>query len=645
MHISARFLAHGLLPCMAALLPLAAGAAGNVIPPAGSVPVIDGRLDDAVWKQALVLDGFTVTGGLERAEHPAAVRLVFDRGNLYLGFRCGTPYPGKIRKASESGGLWQDDCIEIFLRSAPDAATYDQLLVNAAGLLDARRLASGNVETNMAGAFKSAAAVTAAGWEAEVALPLTSLGFTAPPEAGDMLEMKFGREDYTASNSPALSVWPARSIYGGAADMVPLYFAGINRIQDGDFMLKGAGEGWLVNPARSVAAARGDGAVELRLAGPAAVLKQPVRVKRGGVCRLECQFMGVAAGTITVSPAGGASAAIRRITLGPGAEWKNCSLDFASGAADEWWVAVELFGQPGDWVRFRNLQLKTIPRFGVRGDAIPVPLDIPAAYVIRQVPVADCHALPGGGGLHVKLADRVGVNAVQIRGGVMAEMRRDCTADGRPESGVTVYRFPGQAEISLAYSGQLLKTDQLDFFNIRDGYIADLSFFRCDMAGASLGDPLRLMPVASGQAAHAGTLFPGRILQGSNVVFSTQPAGGSGAAPVTLSLQRDAAVHLVLGPFGAETGVAALGLEGLARADMELVNVTVELHDSACPRTCITAATFALSGSGRLNLALDMPDRNLPPGRSWVATLRADGPATISTPAVVVYRSPPGPAE
>jgi len=606
------------------------------------MPVIDGRLDDAVWKQVLVLEGFTATGGTGRAEHPTTVRLASDRQNLYLGFQCATPHPEKIRKTAKLDGLWQDDCIEIFLRSAPDAATYDQMLVNAAGLLDTRRLASGNVATNMAGAFKSAASVTTNGWEAEVAVPFTSLGFAAPPDAGDLLEMKFGREDYTMDHSPALSVWPARSVYGGAADMVPLYFAGINRIQDCDFLLKGAGEGWLVNPARGVAVVRGDGAVELRLTGAAAVLKQAVRVKRGGVCRLECQFTGVAAGTITASPAGGSSAAIRRITLGPGAEWKNCALDFASEAADEWWVAVELFGHPGDWIRFRNLQLKTIPRFVVRGDAIPMPLDIPAAYVIHQVPAAECRALPGCAGLHVKLADRDGVNAVQIRGGVMAEMRRDCTADDRPESGVAVCCFPGQAETSLVYYEQRLKTDRLSFFNIRDGHIGDLFFFRCDMANAPLGDPLRLVPAASGKAADADTIFPDRILQGSNVVFATQPAGSLGMAPATLTLGRDVAAHLVLGPFETETGVAALGLEGMAQADMEPVNVTVEVHDAARPLTCITAATFALSVSGQLNLALDMPDHKLLSGQSWGITLRADGPARISAPVVVVYRFHPG---
>jgi len=79
-----------LLAAVLALTP--AGAAG---PPhvtaarASSAPLIDGRLDDAVWQTALPTDSFTQSFPFDGAapSERTRVRVLYDETAVYFGFR------------------------------------------------------------------------------------------------------------------------------------------------------------------------------------------------------------------------------------------------------------------------------------------------------------------------------------------------------------------------------------------------------------------------------------------------------------------------------------------------------------------------------------------------------------------------------
>ena len=64
-------------------------------------PVIDGILDDPVWKQAPASTGFKTWNpdfGLEMAEQ-TRVYYAYDRNNLYFAYRCYDSEPSRIKAA------------------------------------------------------------------------------------------------------------------------------------------------------------------------------------------------------------------------------------------------------------------------------------------------------------------------------------------------------------------------------------------------------------------------------------------------------------------------------------------------------------------------------------------------------------------
>src|SRR4051812_27403109 len=77
------------------LLPALLALATTVTPHLGAAradkaPVLDGRLDDAVWKTAEASEPFTqkVPEGGKAASERTIVRVVYDKDTLYVGIDC-----------------------------------------------------------------------------------------------------------------------------------------------------------------------------------------------------------------------------------------------------------------------------------------------------------------------------------------------------------------------------------------------------------------------------------------------------------------------------------------------------------------------------------------------------------------------------
>gem|GEM_PF-2893268 len=77
-------------------------------------PVIDGRLDDPVWRDAVVLKDFTVSQGVndhglpERAENETQAMVLFDDAGLYVGVRAWQDPKTIYTRIKENGGLRPD---------------------------------------------------------------------------------------------------------------------------------------------------------------------------------------------------------------------------------------------------------------------------------------------------------------------------------------------------------------------------------------------------------------------------------------------------------------------------------------------------------------------------------------------------------
>lgn len=145
-------------------------------------PIVDGRLNDAVWRQAPA--GHLRQQYLPRQNAPmteqTVFRIVYDHANLYLGVWCHDSEPERIvaRLMEREGPLWLDDNIIFVFDTFRDRRNGYVFFVNPNG---ARRdgLISGNVNENhdWDGLWTVRTTRDHEGWKAEAAIPFATLNF------------------------------------------------------------------------------------------------------------------------------------------------------------------------------------------------------------------------------------------------------------------------------------------------------------------------------------------------------------------------------------------------------------------------------------------------------------------------------------
>ncbi|HEY3416468.1 MAG TPA: hypothetical protein VGM23_06265, partial [Armatimonadota bacterium] len=178
------------------------------IPYVREKPWIDGRLDEAVWGEALRLgELLDISAYLEHRYHksggtplgfapepvPVAaeprtrVLACHDDAFLYLGFICDDPEPAEMRRRDHGYGnqVNREDCVYVWLDPAmshlgPYACEY---IVNAAGQKSEfiRGQYSGDYASLMA--WEGRVSLNGQGWVAELQLPLERLGLDSTHNA------------------------------------------------------------------------------------------------------------------------------------------------------------------------------------------------------------------------------------------------------------------------------------------------------------------------------------------------------------------------------------------------------------------------------------------------------------------------------
>jgi hypothetical protein len=183
----------GLALALLSTLPLTAAEAPAVGPPL-AVPradgkiAVDGRLDDAAWQQAAVLDTFyeTYPGDNSAPAAKTVVYLTYDSHDFYIGIHAYDPEPGKIRApfVERDNVIGTDDNVAVFLDTRNDRRSAVELRVNPRGNQgDAiYNDASGNEDFSPDFFFDTAAQITADGWTAEMRVPLSSLRYPRQEE-------------------------------------------------------------------------------------------------------------------------------------------------------------------------------------------------------------------------------------------------------------------------------------------------------------------------------------------------------------------------------------------------------------------------------------------------------------------------------
>ncbi len=177
----------------APVAPIVKGAGGSVaLPPEKSAPVrlvrfekppvIDGKLDDAVWQQAAVFKDFYQTdpGYNTQASFPTEVRMGYDAKTLYIAFRAYDE-PGKVRATiPKRDDVFADDTIRVFLDTYNDQRKAYVLTFNPVGVQqDGIRTEGAGVDWSVDIVMESKGALLPDGYAVEVAIPFKSLRYAA----------------------------------------------------------------------------------------------------------------------------------------------------------------------------------------------------------------------------------------------------------------------------------------------------------------------------------------------------------------------------------------------------------------------------------------------------------------------------------
>lgn len=173
-------------------------------------PVIDGRLNEPLWKIASAAVSFWESQSsvpIPHALHTEA-KLGLDKRALYIGFECRAPHPERLlveQAGRDADGIWLDESVEIFLASPDAPERYAHFIINPrAAAYDALVFdTSWNAEIDVK------TRTTAQGWTLEMAIPWTSLPFevdlsrTGQP----FLRLNLGRNHRVVGGSVSHWAW------------------------------------------------------------------------------------------------------------------------------------------------------------------------------------------------------------------------------------------------------------------------------------------------------------------------------------------------------------------------------------------------------------------------------------------------------
>ena len=656
-------------------------AAGPICPRAARPPEIDGRLDDAAWRDALTLTDFTQPKSDRRPGKGVEARLCFDARALYVAFVCAEPDTKGIRARAtvENDDVWKDDCVEVWVRSTASQLESDQFIVNTLGTRQSVRRRQRRLERPWRPAWRAKVRVAADRWVAELRIPMSDLELAAP-KPGDMIQLKLGRED-PGGAATALSTWPAGSPYAGTEGFAAVYFERDNLLANADMSRREAGKvaAWSFHKGDAglfASVAEGPGrAIRFRAPGRYTTASQSLRLKPDARYRIEARVKG-AAGTYlrarTAPKAGAKTTTPYTANVKPGGAWRRIVVPFPTGPTGRALILIgnTESGGAGE-VLVADLRVVQEAAFEAFGPGVPVAADAPAPTVIRKLPVADCRALKGflgtpvdgttesgdwsGGvweygqrgagagvwyayrqndGLHVTLADPRGFHAVLIRGGARVRMYRDCPKVDEPAGGTLLAELPGRTRRSRAWFDSPVRTRRVSFFELDDGLISDVSFFRIERGTAGLPEPIR-QPVG-GAASPAGAVedwLARRFDKASRHALRFAPGAKGGA----IAAEKGRTLHLLSDALEDETPLAAIGLDLRIAEGPTPVPLTVAVQDPLNPKSQLFGADVVLDKPGRCRVVMDFPDQIVPAGAPlWLSVTFGAG-ATVRSAAVDLY--------
>jgi hypothetical protein len=146
------------------------------------VPVIDGKLDDEIWKSAALLKDFSQIQPGDNIAPSAKTEVMvgYDSKTLYIAFRCFDD-PSKVRATvPKRDNIWEDDYVGAFVDTFNDKRKAYALFWNPVGVQADGVLTDGqNEDYSPDIIMESKGTLTSDGFTVEVAIPFKSLRYEA----------------------------------------------------------------------------------------------------------------------------------------------------------------------------------------------------------------------------------------------------------------------------------------------------------------------------------------------------------------------------------------------------------------------------------------------------------------------------------
>ena len=164
--------------------------------PGGRIPqlkgdiAIDGKLDDAAWRDALVQEiAYDIQPGDNTpAPVKTTVRIGYGKDAIYFAFHAMDPNPAAIRaNLRDRDAAFNDDWVGVFLDTFNDNRRGYELIVNPLGvqadLIRDEANTNNQEDASWDGLWQSAGRLTAEGYDVEIRVPFSTLRF--PTGGGD----------------------------------------------------------------------------------------------------------------------------------------------------------------------------------------------------------------------------------------------------------------------------------------------------------------------------------------------------------------------------------------------------------------------------------------------------------------------------
>ena len=157
---------------------------------ADRAPAIDGVLDEAIWREAAMIDSFTQqepSDGAPATER-TEVRLLYDAEHLYIGMRAFDSDPAGIiatEMRRDSPRLLDEDNFQIILDTFRDSRSGYMFVTSPLGAKLEQQVfeegggnlrgAASNINRDWNGVWDAAARRTSDGWVAEISIPMVTV--------------------------------------------------------------------------------------------------------------------------------------------------------------------------------------------------------------------------------------------------------------------------------------------------------------------------------------------------------------------------------------------------------------------------------------------------------------------------------------